>query len=111
MRRRVAPAFFGAFGVGSGIGMANPKPEGRRPKEGRNPKSEAYELRSWSAAASKAFLGAELPSRGGPGRLASGQATWWLSSDFGFRPSFGLRPSSFGFQELCLSHEQDSQSV
>ena len=53
-----------------GVSGSNPKPEGRRPKEGRNPKVEA--------------------------RTALGLR--FRSSDFGTRPSFGLRPSGFGLQ-------------
>ena len=52
-----------------GVSGSNPKPEGRRPKEGRNPKVEA--------------------------RTALGLR--FRTSDFGIRPSFGLRASGFGF--------------
>ena len=55
---------------GRGSSGANPKAEGRRPKEGRNPKAEA--------------------------RTALGLG--FRPSDFGLRPSFGLRVSAFGFQ-------------
>ena len=53
---------------------ANPKAEGRRPKEGRNPKAEA--------------------------RIALGLG--FRSSDFGTRPSFGLRASGFGLQSQVV---------
>jgi hypothetical protein len=47
--------------------MKNPKAEIRRPKEGRNPKTETIDTYS-------EFSG---------------------NSDFGLRPSFGFRPSDF----------------
>ncbi len=59
--------------------IVSPKPEGRRPKEARNPKSESKELHEIRALE---FRRCNISLR---------------NSGFGFRVSFGLRPSGFGF--------------
>ena len=51
----------------------NPKPEGRNPKEGRIPKAEEYIVRA--ACVSRHTLAVSIS----------------VISDFGSRPSFGLR--------------------
>jgi len=61
----------------------NPKSEGRNPKEIRNPKSET------------ATALAQLPGDGSP---LTTRTTDAVASGFGFRASFGFRPSDFGFQ-------------
>jgi len=75
----------------------NPKAETRRPKEGRSPKPEAALARLQElpdhVAAQRLLLPAHLNS-GLPGDRITLEG---LTSDFGFRPSFGLRPSGFGF--------------
>ena len=71
--KHVAPT--GLSGLG-GARRLNPKPEGRRPKEGRK-KAEA--------------------------RIALGIG--FRYSDFGPRPSFGPRVSAFGFQSGALGHK------
>ena len=60
-----------------------PKPEARRPKEGRNPNCRIRSHRR-------------------------GATDHWIKSfsDFGSRPSFGLRPSGFGFQGCDSTLEQ-----
>jgi hypothetical protein len=67
--------------------MRSPISEGRRPKEGRTPKVESF---PWE----RRRLAGEL--------LVSDDTTLarrqhLQNSDFGFRVSFGLRPSGFGF--------------
>src|ERR1051325_3358092 len=61
----------------------NPKAETRRPKEGRNPKAEQTVGSN---------IGLKVRCRGVPS-----PTYWQATSDFGFRPSFGLRVSVFGF--------------
>ena len=78
--------------------IRRPKVEGRRPKEGRNPKVEA-----------RTALGSRVKSEG---RIALGLGfrTW----DFGSRPSFGPRTSGFGLQSYLTplpSPRADLKSV
>jgi len=61
----------------SNVGPGRSKPEIRRPKAERNPKAEV-----------------RIDSH--PGGAAASRLRPF--SEFGFRPSFGLRPSAFGFQ-------------
>ena len=63
-----------------------PKPEDRRPKEGRNPNCRIRSHRRGATAH----------------RIQP-------FSDFGIRPSFGLRSSGFGFQSCDPSLEQPSR--
>ena len=72
--KHVAPT--GLSGLG-GARRLSPKPEGRRPKEGRNPKAEA--------------------------RIALGIG--FRYSDFGPRPSFGPRVSVFGFESAAPGYK------
>ena len=80
-----------------GIGSGSPKAEGRGPKEGRSPKPEAGNPQSGDAVPPKTPTGAVMHSDSAAGSPLPGAAE--LSpSDFGIRPSFGFRPSAFGFQ-------------
>ncbi len=71
-----------------------PKPEGRKKAETRNPKPTACSLRRRR----------NDPRRRGQPTPAGGSGACHLwrfaSSDFGIRPSFGLRVSAFGFPAL-----------
>jgi hypothetical protein len=68
--------------------VKNPKAETRNPKEGRNPKAEGLSLEPRG-------LAGELLVSDDRNVLARRQCL--QDSDFGFRISFGLRPSAFGF--------------
>src|ERR1039457_212596 len=74
----------------------NPYPEGRRPKEGRNPKAEG----SNGMAATGGGRRGLLQNNGAAQRDTCERTTLYdrglATSGFGFRPSFGLRPSDFG---------------
>ena len=69
----------------------NPKAETRRPKEVRNLKSEKR----------RGACRVGLPLEGHPDRVllghSMGHGRGTENSAFGFRPSFGLRDSGFGF--------------
>ena len=73
----------------------NPKAETRRPKEGRNPNGRSIE-REFDLTFS-----AERSSKS-EGRMAIGSRLLRISA-FGFRPSFGLRASGFGFDLDAVS--------
>jgi hypothetical protein len=77
---------------------ANPKPEIRRPKEGRNPKAEGRNDAEWQSRF-RAGMGAltRIP------HSVILRACLFRISDLGFRISFGFRPSGFGLLFLVLA--------
>jgi hypothetical protein len=82
----------------------DPKPEARNPKEIRHPKPERWRLRWWDPGRHGRRVGKSRPPGGttvSPPRP--------LSSVIGFRTSFGLRPSDFGFRSLPTRVLQDSE--
>ena len=76
------------------------KSETRRPKAEGRPKSESRKHRSdgLNVALSEASLSTRIPAHTAPGRCARRAWVGPRSSDFGLRPSFGLRHSGFGFR-------------
>jgi hypothetical protein len=67
------------------------KPEGRRPKPERRPKAE---IRKPKGIRSVALLGRDESDA--PEKVLSRHLPL-VCSGFGLRPSFGFRPSTFGF--------------
>jgi hypothetical protein len=82
--------------------MKNPKAEGRRPKEGRNPKTEKPLI------CRERTQRAQREVKNWLFRCALCVPLRQLLSDFGIRPSFGLRPSAFGFSQnpLPIGHSE-----
>src|ERR1035437_4925279 len=74
--------------------IRNPKAEGRKKAETRNPK------RLSRGSGARPVLELKLVDQGTPGRSAARGPTWLVVSGFGVRASFGLRPSCFGFPRL-----------
>ena len=83
----------------------SPKPEGRRPKEGRNPKAEGTEPGSLDMPVSTAAVSEPLGAHSA--RLQCVRASI-LPSAFGFRPSFGLRISAFGLRPAASTSSPPS---
>jgi len=75
-----------------GIRLPNPKPEGRRPKEGRNSKSEEAKPWVWSVTGS----GVEAGGPGNSGPLGCPRTE--LAGSFGLWSSGFFRPSAFVFR-------------
>jgi hypothetical protein len=74
----------------------NPEAEVRSPKEGRGPKPEIARRCAHEALVEGALQQVVLP--GQTARKLSGfrPSPEWLTSEFGIRPSFGLRTSGLG---------------
>src|ERR1035437_1672055 len=95
--RREVKLLVGERGRGCGRGETRrPKAETREKAEGRNPKllfaiAGADSLRRLRKAGQRVL-----------GNPAPEGASWLQLSDFGIRPSFGLRISAFGFQGAAL---------
>jgi hypothetical protein len=80
------------------VSARNPKPEGRSPKEGRNPKSES-QLQIWP----------QWTTKGPDTRKIRSFFVFFVIivvtaafSAFGLRVSFGLRISALGFCPECF---------
>jgi hypothetical protein len=81
--------------------MPIPKPEARRPKEIRIPKSEGGRPVGESLPRGRDSC-SRLPKLNTQARGESRLDVWGENSDFGIRISFGLRVSVFGFHG-CLA--------
>jgi hypothetical protein len=88
--------------VDGGARQPNPKSEGRRPKEGRNPKSEiAKDMAARGVERQDPlWLGIQTPRESSVGSISHDRRL--VASGFGLRTSFGLRPSDFGFHTRPL---------
>jgi glutamate-ammonia-ligase adenylyltransferase len=75
------------------------KSEGRRPKPERNPKAEGRNQNNKAGREMEGYTNSQEAMRSD------------LSSGFGFRPSFGLRPSAFGFPSGSLVQLSDPDRV
>ncbi len=82
----------------------DPKSETRRPKEGRNPKSEKPAPAPLLALIKPLPAGSQVQARGWS-RFA------FRVSGFGLRPSFGLRISGFGFSPRGFPQRWSSQDA
>ena len=76
--------------------IRNPKPEGRKKAEARNPK------RLLAHPETRHFRAQEQADYGAQRYIALVAARRQIVSDFGLRPSFGHRVSVFGFVRLML---------